>query len=68
MKFILASLLGVVALTGCASTSSVDEVRTIALDAKASATRAEAKANAAADLSKQTSDKLDRVFKQSMMK
>lgn len=61
MKFILASLFGIIVLTGCATTSSVEEVRAIALNA-------DRKASLAIEHAKATDAKIDAMFKKSMIK
>jgi hypothetical protein len=67
MKFVI---IGVTALmlASCASVNSVDEVRVIALNAEATAMRAEKKANVAIEHAKATDAKLDNMFKKSMYK
>ena len=62
-------------LAGCATTSSVDEVRTIAQEAKKAALDAQSSASNAAKAAQQsqaccndTNAKLDRMFKKSMYK
>lgn len=69
----LAVALGLTA--GCATTSSVDEVRTIAQDAKKAALDAQSSASNASKAAQQaqaccndTNAKLDRMFKKSMYK
>jgi|WetSurSiteA1Bulk_404760.scaffolds.fasta_scaffold29614_1 hypothetical protein len=60
-KFIIAGLITIVGVAGCATRSSVEEVKQIALEAQR-------KADAAAQCCVATDAKLDAMFKKSMMK
>jgi hypothetical protein len=60
-KFIIAGLITIVGVTGCATRGSVEEAKEIAVEAQR-------KADAAAQCCVNTNAKIDTMFKKSMMK
>jgi uncharacterized protein YceK len=67
-KILLAGAASVLLLSGCATTSQLDEVRAQAVRAQQTADAASQKADAANSCCRNNSEQLDRMFKKSMYK
>ncbi len=68
MKIVIAGIAAALLATGCATTSQLDEVRSMAQKAQQTADMAAQRADAANQCCQNNTEKLDRMFKKSMYK